>query len=731
MKHILIFVKKILTLAFFIALTQQLYAQNTFTAIVTDDKTQHILPGATVRIPALKLGSIVNKDGLVTITNIPNGDFQLLLSFIGYRSQEKKIHFPLHNPAQPSQLALEPAAGELSEVTVETTRTNQNMKDIPTRIEALPLEEIDEKSSVKPGDIRLLLGEVTGINVQQNSAVSGTANFRIQGLDSRYTQLLKDGMPLYQGFSSGLSLLQISPLDLKQVEFIKGSASTLYGGGAIAGIINLISRTPKETPELNIMLNGTNAGGRDASAFYTREWKHFGTTVYSAYNYNASYDPAKTGLSAIPQTYRFTVNPKIFLVHDSRNSGWVGINSTYEDRYGGDMQVIEGRSNLTHQYFERNRSVRLSTQLSFTHIIDSISRFTVKNTIGTFDRTISNPGVSFRGKQLSSFTEFNFVRNRTRSAWVAGVNFISDQFRTPGLQPALNYSQQTAGIFGQNTYKLATWVSIETGLRVDVNSPASFGKAAGIFVLPRLNTLFRVSEKLTSRIGGGMGYKMPSIFNDQSEQQCYQHLSPISIRGTRAEESSGFNGDLSYRSPLGDSFITINELLFYTQVSHPLLLEENRFSSSTGHIISKGSETNIKLSLDELAFYLGYTYTDARLNLDGQARPQPLTPRHRLNFDGIYELEKNFRIGAECFYTSSQLLSDGTTGRNFVTIGLLAQKMWKHLDIFVNFENLTDRRQTRWGSVYSGSITRPVFKDIYTPLDGVIANLGIRIKLLN
>lgn len=724
-------VKKFAIFLYLLISYQVLFAQNIFKAFITDEKTHEPLAGASLGIPSLRLGSSANKSGVLSITQIPDGDFELILSFIGYRTQEIKVHFPLKNPDLISTFSLEPAAGELTEVVVQTTRTNQNIRDIPTRIEALPLEEIDEKSSMKPGDIKMLLGEVTGINVQQTSAVSGSANFRIQGLDSRYTQLLKDGMPLYQGFSSGLSLLQISPLDLKQVEFIKGSASTLYGAGAIAGIINLITKTPDQAPELTFLLNKTTARGTDASAFYSRQWQHIGTTLYGAYNYNGAYDPAKNGLSALPLTKRFTLNPKIFLIQNTRNSGWFGINSTYEDRFGGDLQVINGKANSTHQYFERNKSYRLSTQLSITHIIDSISRLTLKNTIGSFDRNLANPDFVFTGKELSSFTELTYITTGKRSGWVTGLNFITDKFNSPVSDSKLNYKQQTFGVFGQNTYKATNWLSIESGLRIDLNSPACLGKYKGLFFLPRINTLFKLGEKLSSRIGGGLGYKMPGFFNDQSEALGYQHIMPVLISNTPAEQSYGLNADLNFRSALGDAFITINELFFQTLVQHPLLLENNQFISSKGHIHTQGAETNLKLNLDELGFYLGYTYTDTRLTDQGQTSVQPLTAKHRINVDAIYELENRFRIGAEGFYTSSQLLSDGRTGRGFITAGLLIQKMWKHLDVFMNVENLTDRRQTRWESIYTGSISTPIFRDIYTPLEGVVMNLGLRIKLLN
>ncbi len=105
-------------------------------------------------------------------------------------------------------------------------------------------EELVEKGNMKPGDIRMLLNESTGIQTQQTSATSFNAGIRIQGLEGRYTQLLRDGYPMFSGFAGSLSVLQIAPLNLRQVEVIKGAASTLFGGGAIAGLVNLVSKTP-------------------------------------------------------------------------------------------------------------------------------------------------------------------------------------------------------------------------------------------------------------------------------------------------------------------------------------------------------------------------------------------------------------------------------------------------------------------------------------------------------
>ena len=108
----------------------------------------------------------------------------------------------------------------IEEVVITSTRNFRSFDQQPTRIEVLGGEEVNEKANMKPGDIRMLLNEMTGIHVQQTSATSFNSNIRIHGLSGKYTQLLRDGMPLYGGFSSGLGLLQIAPLDLHQVEII-------------------------------------------------------------------------------------------------------------------------------------------------------------------------------------------------------------------------------------------------------------------------------------------------------------------------------------------------------------------------------------------------------------------------------------------------------------------------------------------------------------------------------
>ena len=103
----------------------------------------------------------------------------------------------------------------IGEVMVEATRTNRSIANVPTRTEVLT-DEIDEAASMEPSQITHLITHSTGIQVQTTSATSNGAVVRIQGLNGRYTQILKHGFPLYGGFSGSLDVMQIPPLDLRQ-----------------------------------------------------------------------------------------------------------------------------------------------------------------------------------------------------------------------------------------------------------------------------------------------------------------------------------------------------------------------------------------------------------------------------------------------------------------------------------------------------------------------------------
>ncbi len=707
-----------------------LWGQNEFKAILKDAESGNPLAGVNTVLQGTVLGGSADRNGLIKISNIPDGEQILIFSYIGYQTRKETVHFPLVTEEIPV-IYLQPELEETEELVVTATRSSRAIADIPTRIEPISGEELAEKANMKPGDIRMLLNESTGIQTQQTSATSYNSSIRIQGLDGKYTQILKDGFPLYSGFSGGLSLLQIVPLDLKQVEVIKGASSTLYGGGAIAGLVNLVSKVPTDKRELSFLLNGTSAMGFDGSAFYSQKLSRLGTTLFLSFNSGEPYDPADIGLTAIPKFKRYTLNPKLYLYLDDTKTFYAGLNSTIEERTGGDLRYIEARADSIHSYFEKNETSRFSTQLGFDYNIADYSQLSFKNSFSYYNRSIEIPGFKFSGIQLSSFSEASYRYDGRNSEWIAGLNLWTDQFEQNRFDTlrVVDYKHTTVGAFVQNTWNTSEKLILENGLRLD------YQNKHGLFLLPRVSALLKLKPSLTLRLGGGLGYKTPTVFNEDAERLQFQNVLPIDDSKTRAEKSIGTNFDVNYRTLLTAQItFNINTLFFYTKVNNPinLVFVENgwyEFQQPEGFIDTRGIETNLKLTYDEYKLFVGYTFSGAREHYNGNTTTLPLVARHRLNNVLVYEIEDRLRIGLEAYYFSPQKLSDGTSGNDYWIFGLMTEKIWDSFSIFLNFENFLDTRQTRFGSIYSGSISNPEFKDIYAPLDGFVINGGVKIKL--
>jgi len=710
--------------------TSLIWGQNTFKAIVKDNETKKPLFGATVLVQGTNNGSISDQNGLVQIRNIPDGKQVLVFRFVGYEERIESFDFPMIQ-SEPVEIYLSVGEEELEEVIVTATRSSRTINAEPTRIEAISGEELEEKGNMKPGDIRMMLNESTGIQTQQTSATSYNSSIRIQGLDGKYTQILRDGFPLYSGFSGGLGLLQVVPLDLMQVEVIKGASSTLYGGGAIAGLVNLVSKLPGEEKELNFLLNGTSALGLDVSGFYSQKFERTGTSVFASYNSGTPYDPADIGLTAIPEFNRVTLNPKLFIYVNPKTTMNIGFNSTMEARTGGDILYIEGKGDSIHSYFEKNKTKRFSTQLGLLRQLNDSSHLEFKNSISYYDRIIEIPGFTFSGIQLSSFTEATYTTSRKNLEWIFGLNLWTDRFsqdKTDTTQ-VVDYNHKTPGVFIQNTWNISDFMALETGVRGD------YQNEFGFFFLPRLSVLFRLNPKFSARLGGGLGYKSPTVFTEDAERLQFRNVLPIDASKTNAEQSVGGNLDLNYHTSfLNNVTFSINTLFFYTQISKPLILTElesgfYEFLQPAGSIITKGIESNVKLTYSHFKLFIGYTLSDVNQRLDGNSTVFPLVAKHRLNNVLMYEIEDKLKIGLEAYYYSSQKLNDGTNGRAYWLCGMMAERLWEHFSIFINFENLFDTRQTKFDTIYTGSITNPVFRDIYAPVDGFVVNGGIKLRL--
>ena len=729
-------IKKIMLLLFVAINIYSASAQNKFTAIITDSETNEAINGATIAVLKTNINGISNQNGIIEFLNIPNGTQTIKINFIGYEPKTENFDFPLATN-DTIKISLKSENEELEEVVVQSTRTSRTIANTPTRIETIDAEELDEKSNMRPANVSMVLHESTGLQVQQTSATSGNASIRVQGLDGRYTQLLKDSYPNFGNFASGLSILEIPPLDLKQVEVIKGPSSTLYGGGAIAGVVNFISKTPKEKAEYNFILNQSNVGQTNIGGYASQKFDKFGYTMLALFNNQLAYDVDKDNFSELPKSSSFTINPRFFYYPNETTTFMLGNSFSQGTNLGGDIEVIKGNANANNVYFEKNKTVRNTTTFEFEKKHENKNSFKLKQSLSFFDRKIFIPNYNFSGLNTNSFTDVSYLFHQKAHTLITGLNLVYDNFKQSQNVTTNNQNSKTftTGIYAQDTWDITEKVKLEYGARIDnvTFSNINFNKNQ-TFVLPRISGLYKINSQFSTRLGGGLGYKIPTIFTEQTETIQYQNILPLN--NVTAEKSIGGTLDFNFKTKLTDDLLfSINQMFFATQINKPLVLEIDNsnnlfFTNASKPITSNGFETNIKFIFkDNLKFFGGYTFTNAKNTYLTTNQFIPLLPKNKVNLIMVYEKEDDFKIGLEGYFSDKQFLYNGTQTPSFWEFGASAQKTFNKITVFINFENFTDQRQSNYKRVVNPPNNNPTFDDIWNHTEGFVFNGGLKIKL--
>lgn len=711
---------------------QTVVGQHRYAAQVVDDHSGEPLVGVNVVVEGTSIGAATDADGHIAISGIPEGEQVILFSFVGFESVRMRVVFPRQDPEAVDLVRLEEAHEDMDEISVTATRSSRTIADEPTRVEVIAGEEIDEKISMEPSNISMLLNESPGIFIQQTSAVSGGASIRIQGLDGRYTQMLKDGFPLYGGFSGGLSILQVPPLDLQQVEVIKGPSSTLYGADAIAGLVNLVSKKPTSEPVFDVLVNATTAGGYDMGGLYRSRGERMGITFLATGNVQQAYDPDGDDYSNMPRTRRMTVHPTVYYYPSERSTLSFGVATALEEREGGDMEAIDAGSAPGAQYLERNTSQRITSQArldhSFSFVAGDPATLTLKNSVSLFNRELVIPDYAFDGRQIATYSEASMLMDRGEHDLVLGLDLRSDAFveAAGGSDLPRDYTYSSVGLFVQDTWDASPRIALESGLRFENHTEY------GAFFLPKLSLLARVAEGVSTRLGAGLGYKAPSVFLEPSEERAFRGVLPLG-GDIDAERSEGGSVDVNVSRLIFDRLgISINQAFYFTNIENALVpamdTDEGslRYTSSTGIVRSQAWETNAKFTLGHIKLFLGYVHLDASTDEGGVEQEVVLTPTHKTYTVLVYEKHGKGRVGLEGYWTGPQRLVDGSRSEGYWITGVMGQLNVGQAKLFLNFENILDTMQTDYAPVVFGSRANPQFSEIWAPLDGFVVNGGVK-----
>ena len=263
---------------------------------------------------------------------LPAGQRSLALTRIGFAPKRVTVMVIKDSTVSVTiDVAMEDMVATMQEVIVTATRTERLAGKTPLRVEVLDEMEVDENTLMAPSGITMLLNETPGLRVHAASPTLGTGSVRILGLPGQYTAMLADGLPLYGGAASALGPLDISPVDLSRVEIIKGAASSLYGGQALGGVINLISKPP--TGRSEVLLNRRTMGVTDAATWLSQRFSdNAGISLLMSGTIQSAADPDDDGWSDQPRARRWGIRPRFSSGDASGRSLFVTAGYGYDDR---------------------------------------------------------------------------------------------------------------------------------------------------------------------------------------------------------------------------------------------------------------------------------------------------------------------------------------------------------------------------------------------------------------
>lgn len=700
-------------------------AQSTFHCVVKDAESKELLPAVLLQVKGTSLGTYTGTTGSATLENIPDGPQQLEFTFIGYDTLVKRFVFPLKDSSLQT-IFLTPQGQDLEEVVVSSTRTNSRIEDLNTKVEVLGQEDMDEESTIVPGNITSILGDLSIITIQRTNVVNGNESIRMQGLDPRYTQIMRDGLPLYDGFSGSLGVLSIPPLDLKQVEIIKGSASTLYGGGAIGGLINFISKVPDDSAKTVITLNATTLNEYNLNAFSSKKNGKSGFTLFAGANYKTAKDINGDGFAEVAEQRNLILHPRFFYDWNEHQHLVVGLSTNYDQRSGGDIAAILYKADSAHPFLQHESTFRNTFDLNYTGRITEKQELNFKSAISNYQRGLDYSGFVFSADQLNSYSELSDLIRWKKHQLVVGLNLVTQNFNIVHSDTVLfhSYQYQTYGAFLQDDWQLASRWSMQLGMRVDHHS--RFGDQ----VLPRLSFFYKPGNKCSIRLAAGTGYKVPDNFDFSSPSNSLLDAP----KEVHAEHSYGINGDINYHTLLfGKLSLMLDEALYYTRINDPVYLRSNSIGQSylengSYNVNSYGTDTYMRLKLEELEVYLGYNHTESLKETDSTFSNVPFNPKDKFSTTIAYDTEKHWRMGVEASWTANQTVYDNRSVPNWWFMAVMVEYRFNKMSLVLNCENLLDVKQSNYEPIVTGTRQHPVFAPAWASMEGRLVNLSYKIS---
>lgn len=545
---------------------------------VVDYETKEPLIGANVIILENSQGAATNEKGefLLKIIGGANEKITLVISLVGYKTEKKKVALKEHTDIE---ISLKKGLIEMGSVVVTATRTKKLYEESVSKIEVTPRKLIEETSAL---NLAQALNFQTGVSVDNECSNCNFAQARILGFDGKYSQILLDGDPVFGSLAAVYGLEHIPDDMIEQIEVLKGGGSSLYGGGAIAGSVNILYRKPRENKSAIKYYLGSNDGALDRQLSVITEIvkmnDNLGAFVFGSTRNRNPYDRNKDGFSEIGKLTN--QNMGLIFYYKPHEKIRLSGNVSYlkENRRGGsdfekqphlariaemiEHNVFLGKAKFQH-FFAPNIEFSATYSFSLTErdsYYGGLNGETLEDTLAAlkYYGFAKNP-IHYFGSQLNYIVNNNFI--------TCGVDINIDKMKDKSSANNLYHVEKyfnNAGVYLQDEIMLkeANKMSLILGLRADKNT-----EIKRIIFSPRIGFKYVLSD-IVFRANYSSGFKAPQIFDEDLHIGGLEGIQRLirNSKNLKEERSHFFSSGLEFQDVIGTSAVMFGITGFYARL---------------------------------------------------------------------------------------------------------------------------------------------------------------------
>lgn len=485
---------------------------------------------ATVALTDTDIGGTTDAAGNFHIHNVPQGNYILTASYIGYETAKESVSLNADNQEVKMNFSLEESRFTFNEIVVTGTKTFKRKTDSPVIVNVISSQSLD---AVQACNLSEGLRFQPGLRVETDCQTCNYTQLRMNGLAGGYSQILVNGRPVFSPLTGLYGLEQLPVNMIERIEVVRGGGSSLYGSSAVGGTVNVITKVPtKDSYEIDYTYQNINGQTNDhvlnGNATLVSDNKNSGVSFFLNRRERGLYDHNDDNFSELPLLENISIGATAFFLPSDNQKIEFSLSNLNEYRYGGEM--TDKPAYLTQQSEERTHNVWMGNvdyQINFNNNNSTLITYAAwQNTrrrhytgifpdapeeiqnhlenapYGTSNNTTLNAGLQLNHK-LSNFLG-------GQNVLTLGTEYISDDVfdEIPAYTYLIDQKTTDFGTFLQSDWEIVRNLTLLSGVRMDVHNLID----QPLFS-PRASLLYKYKNSTQFRLNYGTGFRAPQAFD--------------------------------------------------------------------------------------------------------------------------------------------------------------------------------------------------------------------------